>query len=178
VQNHNRPDAPVKVSPVAAKADPPPTEPKPPWFVRCSVDFLDARVTPLSDRARYVLEVLDGFARTDPFCFPSNEALAAMTGKTDRAIRDILEELDAAKWTERLFTEAGRPERVGIIMLRRVDPRMPAADTPERRAEAVSALHARKGAPDQAEEICRLRRKKSSGTRRKKSSTELDSRCR
>jgi hypothetical protein len=97
----------------------------------------------MSDRAFRVFMVLDGRARTDPFCFPGNEWIRARTGKSGTALVEIFAELEGAGWLRRVFTEAKKKERIGFILLRRVDPDLPAADTPDRIAQAEASLRAR-----------------------------------
>jgi hypothetical protein len=152
------------------------------WFVRAFTDtFLNACVTKMSDRARFVLMILDASARTDPFCFPSNEWLQERTGKSERSLLEVLDELEGT-WIHRVYTEAKRRERIGFIMLRRVDPAMPAADSPEAIERAEASLRAKvdgrqdRGNPQsQTGEIRSHRPGKSAVTRLRKSATEEDS---
>jgi hypothetical protein len=112
------------------------------WIVRVSPDFLDDRKTPMSDRARHLALVLDSFARTDAYCFPSTETLAQQTGRHERKVQEVLAEMEAAGWIRRLHD--ARKKRLGIILLHRVGPGTPAADTPERLAEAEAAVLVRR----------------------------------
>jgi hypothetical protein len=101
------------------------TRPNAEWRVRVPMGFLDARRTPMSDQARVMLLILEGYARTDPDCFPGNGELAAMTGKKVRSVQLILDELEAGGWIARTYGDGSRPERKGIQLVRRVDPDLP-----------------------------------------------------
>ena len=104
-------------------------QPRGGWIVRSSTEgFLDARITNLSDRAFRVFMVLDGSARTDPFCYPGNEWVSTKTGKKDSTLLEIYTELEKGGWIRRVFTNDARKERVGFILLRRVDPNMPSVE--------------------------------------------------
>src|SRR4051794_14192619 len=88
VPKDNRRDSAVKVSPDPQETESP-GEPHPdarrPWTTRVHPDFLDARKTPMSDRARYVFQVLDGCCRDKPYCWYGNESLIDLTGKPERS---------------------------------------------------------------------------------------------
>lgn len=145
MQNHNRRSTSVKSSPSEGKSS---TDipAKAPWFLRAFTHtILDASVIDLSDRARFVLMVLDARAGTDPFCFPGNKWLREKTGKSDSTLAEIFNELEGKGWFVRSFTEAKKRERVGFIFLRRIDPEISPAseDSTEAIGRATAAMLAK-----------------------------------
>lgn len=100
----------------------------------------------MSDRARVMLLVLEGMARERSYCWPSNDRLVEITGKCLRSVQDALNDLESpqdpaeTRWIKRVFSDPKRRERRGIIMLRRIDPTKPAADSAEAVAKATAAI--------------------------------------
>lgn len=101
----------------------------------------------LSDRAFRLLVVLDALAGDRPFCRPSNGVLARLLGKAPRAAHLILDELEGMSppWIRRVPDEDGFG-RVGIVLLRRADTRLPVWPADRPLAEAATLL--RESNPD------------------------------
>jgi len=110
------------------------------WLVRCSPGFLSYQDTPLSDEAKVLFLILDSFARTEPYCFPGNARLTMMAGKKTRAVQLVLTQLEQAGWIRRVFFDGKKIDRMGVILLRRADPSMPAAASDEEITAATSEL--------------------------------------
>ena len=110
------------------------------WRIILHPNSHDARIYPLSHRARYVILVLESYARMNAFCYVGNEDLIAVTGMCIRSIQEALDELEDAGWIVRIFTAGKKPVRIGFIMRHRVGPKTPFADTPETLAKAQIAL--------------------------------------
>jgi hypothetical protein len=118
-------------------------------------------VEPMSDRAWRLLALLEGAARKRAFCFLSNATISRRLRKDPRTIQAILDEMEKTSWIERVFTVSGRPERAGIILLRRADPNLPVANTPERLEMARAEVLKRWAARSKGDENTTLRVKKS-----------------
>jgi hypothetical protein len=144
------------------------------WEVRSSIDFLDAQVTPITDQGKILFLILESFARSEPFCFPGNARLMPMAGKKERAIRYSLGELEERGWIRRVYDgKSLKVDRTGIIFLRRSNPSMPAADTPQKEAEARELLLAKIGAiTGKRVNFCRPRGHYFAGDRRQKFASE------
>jgi hypothetical protein len=110
------------------------------WRVVLGPDFLDARANPMGSGARHLLQILDGFARMNPFCWHDNATLSAWTGVEARRIQQLLAELEKSGWVACIYSDAKKRHRLGIIMRRRVGPGTPAADTPGRLADVEVAV--------------------------------------
>lgn len=136
------------------------------WVVRVSDSFTDHRATPLSDKAFRVLMVMERYARAKAFCSMGNGSLARRTGKKDRAIQGIVAELIRSGWICRVTAGGKKGLRIGFVMLRRVNPAYPAADTPEKLQAAVGALLARTK-NEQHAKTCVLSMQESAGGVRK-----------
>ena len=120
-----------------------------PWEVRALVDFLSYSKTKMTDEAKLLFLVLDGHARMETYCFPGNGYLEAETGKKERAIRVILNQLIDGGWIERFRKKGKKGTRLGFVLLRRVNPYVyPAATTPEEIARAMAALQAQANTED------------------------------
>lgn len=91
---------PIDVRPDVPQAAPP--KGKNPWALDVPMAFLDARTTSLSDQAKIMLMILCAYAREAPFCSPSNDELRARTGKSLRAVQEILEELGVRGYIRRV----------------------------------------------------------------------------
>jgi DNA-binding Lrp family transcriptional regulator len=98
------------------------------WYIGIPTSFSDARQNPMSVRKRVMLMLLDGFCRDRPYCLASNSELAAAYGCGKSALGDLLKELEADGWIHRVAKLSGFPGRVGIILLKRVDPEQPTAE--------------------------------------------------
>lgn len=117
------------------------------WIVRSRADFFDASVNPLSDQAKCLFLLLEGHARHRPFCYPRNTTLARMAGKSERAVRGVLSTLEEAGWILRMMVPGKKSDRQGIILLRRSDPSMRAANTPELIEKAKYELFKERSGP-------------------------------
>jgi hypothetical protein len=108
------------------------------WAVHVGADFLDI---PMSDQARVLLLRLESMARTKTYCFPGNDRLASAVGKRTGAIKCAFKELERLGWICRVYSDARRRNRIGVVMLRRVDPMMPfAANAEEIEAAAIEIV--------------------------------------
>jgi hypothetical protein len=156
--------------------------------------FLDARKTPLSDRALRLMLVLDWHAGSTPWCFPSLTQLAAVMGRDVRNVSAALRELEADGWIARVH--GPQNELQGVVLRHRPSRGMPVADTPEKVEAAAADVRAARLAkakpkpkasagrnhqaepgqpgPSQPDEIVRLSLTKSSGSSLTKSSGELN----
>src|SRR5262245_23248927 len=89
-------------SPVrAGMSSPDRTPARRPWVVRADSSTLDARTTfrkadgrPITTNERLMLAVLEGFCRSKPYCWPSNQRLAAAMGKGERTVQSVLREME------------------------------------------------------------------------------------
>ena len=125
------------------------------------MSFFDCRKTGLTDRQMIMLQVLDGIAGNRSYCWAGNEYLATATGKGVRAVQLVLDELEGRggpnpckpPWITRIHTTNGRPSRLGIVMLKRVDPDFPAASTDAAIAATEKALRGR-DPPDEGVDTC------------------------
>lgn len=145
------------------------------WVVRIPwrpASVLDARTThrkpdgrPITGRERLLLLILEGSCRSRCYCWTSNQELADAYGCGPRALQLILREMEDDKLIHRVIEGRGSREvggmqvRVGIILLRRVDPDLPVADPAAiddvvalMRA-AISFHRAQENAPPRAQEI-------------------------
>ena len=134
-QNLNRPQA-------HGKSSPPDPQDNKPWLVVTDLDFLDARLNPMSPSTRHLYQVLDGFCRMNPFCWPDNATLTDWTNMESRTLQQGLAKLEEAGAIACVYSDPKKRHRLGIIMRRRVGPGTPAADTPERLAIAEEAVRA------------------------------------
>jgi hypothetical protein len=112
------------------------------WTIRVPDDFHKER---MSDKSQAMLLVLEGLARSHVVCFPSNDTLCERTGKSERAVQTILSELETptgggAPWIKRVFTNGKKPERIGIVMLRRINSELPAASLSGSLTAAVAMI--------------------------------------
>ena len=93
-----------------------------PWHVPVPVGF--ARRCGLSPAAREVLFAIAGAARTRPYCWIGNGAIAELTGFPLDRVKKALRELAAAGWIVR-YEDTGRwgrrTLRLGFILLKRPD---------------------------------------------------------
>src|SRR5689334_1153740 len=75
---------------------------KPGGFVAATDDFLDVRSEPEKSRLTSVearlFQNIELFARESCFAFPSTATLAKRTGRTTRAVKFILDQLQAKGW--------------------------------------------------------------------------------
>jgi hypothetical protein len=115
------------------------------WFTPVGEPFIDVRQTRLSAQAKLLQILLDlAVGPTKTFCWLGNERLAAMLGVTPRGLRKFLDELerpaDGEPWIERVYVDAQKRHRTGIILLRRCHPSCPAADTPQAIEAARAAV--------------------------------------
>lgn len=97
-------------------------------WVRVDRSFLDARTTPrkrngepISGRERLMWAILDGYCGPRPFCWPSTEELAAAYGCDVRTAFQILKEMDEDGIIRRV-AEGPKGKRIGIILLKRINP--------------------------------------------------------
>jgi hypothetical protein len=99
----------------------------------------------LSDRERVVFQLLDTFARNDTFCFVGYVALGKLANKSARSLQLIVGSLEEKGFVRVVFEQGKNSHRVGIILLKRVNPDVnPAADTPEAVAAAEDFLRKRR----------------------------------
>jgi hypothetical protein len=115
-----------------------------PWLVTATMDFLSAKANPLSEEAKHVLLLLEGFARNKPYCWPGNAHLKDLAGKGERALRFLFAELERGEdpWVVRIRSTDGKKKRDGFILRRRANPAMPVAATAEEIVEARKAMGA------------------------------------
>ena len=100
------------------------SKPRGKWITRLPVDEVLAWTNTLSPGSFRVLIALESFCRSESRCWPSNATLASTTGiKGQRSIRRCLAELESTRWIER--RAGGRSDRMGIVLLRRLDPDLP-----------------------------------------------------
>jgi hypothetical protein len=119
------------------------------WVIRLDPGFLASRLNKMSHRSRYLILILDGFARMNPFVWCGNDTLAEESGMLVRQVQETLDDLEDKGWISRIYVGSNKRNRLAIIMRRRVGPGTPFADTSERLEETVRA--ARAGwRPDQA----------------------------
>ncbi len=90
--------------------------------------FLDARTThckpngdPITGRERMMWTLLEGYCGPKPFCWPGTAELAEAYGCKERTAHEILQEMEADGIIHRVF-EGVRGKRVGIILLKRMNP--------------------------------------------------------
>lgn len=113
------------------------------WF-KMVPEFLDCQRTDLSPLAKLLLMVLDCHCgKEKPFCWASLKTLGKWIDRHEKNVRAELARLEERGWVKREFGPQG--ELLGIIMLRRVDPDRPAADSPDRLTEARAKLRTKRG---------------------------------
>ena len=103
----------------------------------------------MSPRVRLLMLILDAHCRDKTYCWFSNATLAEEFGCTVGNLKQILREMDDSEGEglgliHRVIVGTGRKARVGIIMRRRVDPDLPAAETDAELADAIARLTARR----------------------------------
>lgn len=113
------------------------------WTLRAPKEALDARTTPLSPMQRFAFMALDEMARMKPYCWPSNDELGRRLGRTESTIQRVVQKLEDLGFIARIMTVRGRPERVGILMLRRINSASPACRTDAEKAAAAAELATR-----------------------------------
>src|SRR4051812_1053585 len=91
----------------AAGPHDPPERARNSWVVRLPVDALDARPRPTPDRHKLLMrQILEGYARDKPVCWPGNDELARAYGCEDAAtVRRLLAALEADGVLLRVPTE-------------------------------------------------------------------------
>jgi len=102
-----------------------------PWVIRCPAPFLDNRVGGLGHRKGWMLLILEGYCRARCYCWVGNAELAKAFGCSASVLGDLLKEMQAAGLIHRAPKEAGRPGRVGIILLTRANADLPTASKAE-----------------------------------------------
>lgn len=108
-----------------------------PWTVNAPLSFF---AHDLTDRERVVFQVIDCHARLDTYCFVGYQKIATITRKAVRSVHEIMAVLEEKGFIRILHAQGKNSSRVGIILLKRVNPgETPAADTLDaiKRAEAV-----------------------------------------
>lgn len=95
----------------------------------------------LSDREFRLLAILNVLAEDKPYCQADNQELAARSGKSITAVREILRELESCDppWIRRIPDESTHG-RAGIVLLRRTGPRMPVWPADRPLSEAADLL--------------------------------------
>lgn len=119
------------------------TPPRAEWFVRTPCRAIDARDAGLENHLLRFHQILDGYCRDKPYCFAGNKELQSAYGCRRRNLQKLLEAMEDAGVILRVLPGAGGGgARIGIVLRRRVDPHLPAADTPERLERAIAELRA------------------------------------
>jgi len=122
-----------------AEAPPPPATNE--WVVRVHSDHFWEVTRGLSHRARSMFLALERYARDRAYCWPRVPTLMEFLGEKQTPTRQALAELEGAGIIRAVkVPNRGRTSIIGYVMIRRVDPGMPAADTPERQEQAAAAL--------------------------------------
>jgi len=101
-----------------------------PWVNRVPVDFLDARKNGgIGHRFGWMLLVLEGYCRARSYCWVGNAELADAFGCKRSALKALLTEMVDKELIHRQMTVEGRgrPDRVGIVLLKRANPDLPVA---------------------------------------------------
>ena len=114
----------------ASPATATPTRPSSPtraWTVRVNADFAaDGTLTP---RQFFLMFILERLWRDRSYCWVSNRELAKLYGcGSVSTVKEILAELVALKIIKRIMTDKGRPGRIGIFALKRLDADRPTDD--------------------------------------------------
>lgn len=123
------------------------------WIIRCPADFVESD---LSDRDFRLMLILEARARNNPHIWYGNEGLGQALGKGERTLQEGLNSLEEQGWIKRLFADAKKRKRLAIIMRRRVDPKRPAAHTPEILAAVEAIIRERRNMHEATAEICIL----------------------
>jgi hypothetical protein len=136
-------------SDAAPRPDPGPPRPEKVWVVRVPQPSLSFKNSPYSPRVRLMMLILDGHCRGQSYLWFSNEALAEEFGCEVRNLKELLREMDEDLGLIRRVIEGrgGKTRRLGIVMRRRADPDLPAAETEEELADAIARLRARREGP-------------------------------
>lgn len=88
-----------------------------------------------------MLDTLERFAKSKPYCRPTNEQIADMAGLTPRYVGLVLQRMEAEGIILRVMDETSRKTlRLGVILRVRLDDSLPVADTPELVSQAAEAL--------------------------------------
>lgn len=97
------------------------------WVVRVPASFLDDRGSALGHRKGWMLLILEGCCRARCYCWVGNAELARRYGCSESALLEVLKEMQAEGLIYRVPKNAGRPGRLGIILLKRADADLPTA---------------------------------------------------
>lgn len=109
-----------------------------PYVMYMSEEFISNN--PMSDQAFRLFLLLEGCAERRTYCAPTNESLMELTGKSLRAVRYTINELERDGWIKRVLVKGEKIRRAGFILLKRSGPTAPAATTPQAIAAAEAAL--------------------------------------
>jgi hypothetical protein len=147
--------------------------------IRTPQPFLSFANNPYSPRVRLMLLILDGHCRDKPYLWFSNAALAEEFGCSLSNLKEILREMEGLGLIHRVIDGQGKTSRVGIVLRRRVDPDLPAAETEAELAEAIARLTARRtpgrADPARGRKTAPTRGRKTAPTRGRKTAPELRS---
>lgn len=114
------------------------------WKPPMSFDFLVSNLNGEETKAMLILEYR---ARRNPYCFMRPKSVALIMGKSLRTAQRLLASIAEKGWIRQVHRRGPKSPLVGIVMLKRADPDLPAAETDEQIESVEAFLRGRRLVP-------------------------------